>query len=466
MKFWIGVKNFAKIESAKINVDSYTLLVGQNNSGKTFLMQLVQGLRNKIANLIDESIFSILSGENENGYMKCVISNDNMPLLIDYINGRLYEEKERIVKEIFGKSIPIEELYVDIVFEGNIQYELILADADIKEEQLRDIAGLNLSSFIRGVISKLNGKRRIGILFKKNLESGEDTLYACVIGGESKRNLIAELLSTILNFESLFLPASRTGLFLLYRDFFANRTDDAIAYRFVKDQPVEDKEEYGKLTQPVYEFLRFLQTYSENDDAKQIYKKELNFFESNLIEGHIRVNKQGMFSYSSQNDAAGIPMYLASSMINEVVPIVLAVTGSKGYQRLIIDEVEASLHPEKQLEMVRFLNRLNNRGMRLIVSTHSDTFVNRMNNLYVLSQYVRNSDGDIMDKFGLERDDLVDPRRMFVYEFVNQPNGKSIVKEIIADPKTGYQFDLFTDSAMRIYDEALKLGEIQQNDLC
>lgn len=44
MHLWVGVENFAKIEKAKISVDKYTLLVGPNNSGKTFLMQLVQGL--------------------------------------------------------------------------------------------------------------------------------------------------------------------------------------------------------------------------------------------------------------------------------------------------------------------------------------------------------------------------------------------------------------------------------------
>ena len=47
MDFWLGVKNFAKIESAKVNIDNYTLLVGQNNSGKTFLMQLIQGVSEK-----------------------------------------------------------------------------------------------------------------------------------------------------------------------------------------------------------------------------------------------------------------------------------------------------------------------------------------------------------------------------------------------------------------------------------
>ena len=42
MYFFVGVENFAKIEMAKVCTNSYTLLVGPNNSGKTFLMKLIQ----------------------------------------------------------------------------------------------------------------------------------------------------------------------------------------------------------------------------------------------------------------------------------------------------------------------------------------------------------------------------------------------------------------------------------------
>ena len=39
-----------------------------------------------------------------------------------------------------------------------------------------------------------------------------------------------------------------------------------------------------------------------------------------------------------------------------------------------------------------------------------------------------------------------------------------MVKEIIGDPTTGFQFDLFTDSALHLYNEVLKIGELLQND--
>jgi len=204
-----------------------------------------------------------------------------------------------------------------------------------------------------------------------------------------------------------------------------------------------------------------LQTYSEQENRKATFSDELRFFEEHLIEGHISVDKQGVFSYDSKSRNSKVPMYLASSMINEVAPLVLAITSQRAYNRLIIDEVEASLHPQKQLELVRFLNRLNNRGIQLIISTHSDTFVSKLNNLYILAEATKEYGDEILEKFNLEKEDLISPERLSVYEFVNKPNRKSVVKEITANKKTGYQFDLFTESAMHLYDEATQLGEMK-----
>ena len=96
-----------------------------------------------------------------------------------------------------------------------------------------------------------------------------------------------------------------------------------------------------------------------------------------------------------------------------------------------------------------------------MISTHSDTFVSKLNNLYVLSEMVKTNGEDILKQFNLEKEDLISTENLFVYEVVNKPNGKSVVNEIKGNKKTGYPFDLFASSAIHIYDEAIKLGEIQ-----
>ena len=201
--------------------------------------------------------------------------------------------------------------------------------------------------------------------------------------------------------------------------------------------------------------------YSEEEESRKKFSDELKFFEEHLIEGHISVDKQGVFSYNFKSEQGRVPMYLASSMINEVAPLVLAITSHGYFQRLIIDEIEASLHPQKQLELVRFLNRLNNKGMQLIVSTHSDTFVSKLNNLYILAEATKIHGDDILKQFNLQKEDLIMPENLFVYEFTKQKNDKFVVKEIVAKEKLGYQFDLFTESAIHLYDEAMRLGDIQ-----
>lgn len=465
MQMFLGIKNFAKIEEAKICIDNYTLLVGQNNSGKTFLMQLVQGVNQKLLSLVDEDIIDILF-ENCDNYDVYTLGKHNISNIIEYFNDKLNSSKENIVYEIFGKNINIERLYIDLVLDEDDNYQIDIIDADALNYEIKEKGENSNFSFLETLTSKLQQNVVVSVLSKISSSSERDII--CVTISAIKRERGVELLRDafrdIMNPSSLFLPASRTGLLHLYRDYFANRADDAVSFKIMDDKVVENKEENAGLTKPMYEFLRFLQTYSENEDAKKNYIEELRFFEERIIEGHISVNKQGVFSYSSKDKQLGVPMYLASSMINEVAPMALVLSNARRYDCLIIDEIEASLHPEKQLELVRFLNRLNNKKVKLIVSTHSDTFVSKVNNLFLLSKRLsaksKEQKSDILQKFGLNEADLIKIDKLFVYEFVNQSNGKSIVKEIIPN-ENGYQFDLFTSSALQLYEEAIKLGEIE-----
>ena len=119
MKFWLGVENFAKIEHAKICINEYTVLVGENNSGKTFLMQLVQGISEKLAYLVDETIMEHLLVYDDNTVKECIINAENISILVEHINIKLVTEKENIVRDIFGREIPIEKLYIDALIEDN-----------------------------------------------------------------------------------------------------------------------------------------------------------------------------------------------------------------------------------------------------------------------------------------------------------------------------------------------------------
>ncbi len=476
MLIFLGVENFAKIERAKVCINSYTILVGPNSSGKTYLMQLVQGVNERLTNLTDEEGLQILKcGENRasnsvtgtnEGCTQYILSQDNILSFTEYLNVKLDEKKEQIVKEVFGREVPVGKLYVDIELEEKESYEIILFD------NINNIIGKHddIDSFIRENIKNTDAYKDVyrigGTLINYSLASKNGEVISIRMFSENNQDIskVKLLLRYVLESYSLYFPASRTGIMLLFKEFFANKADELFSYQMNGNKLIATNDYYGELTQPIYQYLRFLQTYSEWIVGVQDYEEEIEFFEEKLIEGHITANKQNGFSYDSKTDHVSVPMYMASSMVNEIAPFVLALSSAGMYNGFIIDEIEASLHPQKQLELVRFLNRLSNRGLKLILSTHSDTFVSKVNNLYLLSNYVKqNKQKDVLEKMGLEKEDLMSPDKLFVYEFVSQPNGKSIVKEIPGDSKTGFQFDLFTESAMHLYNEALEIGEILQN---
>lgn len=463
MKIWIGVENFAKIKTAKVCTNKYALLVGPNNCGKTYLMQLIDGVNDSWNMLVDRKIIENWKNESTEGCKKYVLSQENIAKFEEELNKKLHKEKEGIVKRTFGKNIPIDDLFIDLLLDQEEKY-VIYQTADTSKipktlkKKVDDKPVWDMLKHMRDYYVELV------VRVKKN---SQEIIWSMVHSAEHNVDYIADGIIALLQERSLFMPSSRSGLMLLYREFFAHKTDNAVSFQLNLNKMKglnSNSENTMNLTQPLYQFLRFLQTYGESEYARERFKEELKFFDSKIIDGHITETQQG-FLYEPEQDGEVVPMYLTSAMVNEVAPLYLMLTSTNLYTRITIDEIEASLHPEKQREIVRFMNRIYNKGLKIIVSTHSDTFVSRLNNLVNLAEYVeRTEDEDACKKIGVESSDLISSKNLFVYEFVKQENGKSVVEERKFHKGLGYQFDLFTDSALEIYNEAVKLGEIMSHE--
>lgn len=459
MTLWLGVENFGKIRDAKICINKCTVLVGPNNCGKSFLMQLADGINEYIIKISDEVDLNYFKVDEKEGYQKYSITSQNSDVLSDAINNRLAYEKKEAVQYILGKDISIERLYIEWKLEENEEYNIYAFDREkVSIEYMQSVLP-EKNEFIDKMIWPDRTEGGLVCLAKKNLITNQEKIWyiSNMMGRLDDKFMQRVVFRAIFSNESLYMPASRNGLILMYRDFFANKVDDAVEFSMHYGERKENDAvmtETG-LTKPVYKFLRFLQTYNKIDKSR--LESELQFFDKNIIEGNIVVNEQGYFSYQSDKDDLLVPMYLASSMINELVPIYLAITSNRRYRRLVIDEIESSLHPQKQMEVVRMLNRLSNQGYQFIISTHSDTVVSKINNLYRLSKG-RCSTNDLQC-VGVEQADLIEPSNLYVYEFDITEDGRSSVREVKYG-ETGFQFDLFTNSALNLYNESKKIGEI------
>lgn len=56
------------------------------------------------------------------------------------------------------------------------------------------------------------------------------------------------------------------------------------------------------------------------------FQKEIQFYNEKIIDGHITTDGQNGFQYSNRLGMENVPMYLTSSMVNEVAPLFLVMT--------------------------------------------------------------------------------------------------------------------------------------------
>lgn len=453
MKLYFCVKNFAKIEKAKIDISNFTVFIGNNNSGKTKLMELIYGVLKQIALLCPE-----ISGNFTE--LRAEIKTNEILRLVEYVNTYLHQNKMEIIHSIFNQDISIEEMFIEIedidcwyevLFITKSNLDLLIDNEILNKEEVQrsvqEISSTNQILIIKRSVedNSIVRKWHNGASAKIPLD-----ILKPIIMGEVLQIILG--LNHVLGNDLLFLPASRMGLMLLYREYFGSQSDD-------KTEMIRKKSQQSQqLTKPVMDFLSFLLSYSYSDRSAKSHSDVIEFINNNLIDG--KLNEKGEITTYLPKDAnVEIPLFLSSSMINELDPIVKMVTDTKMYSFLFYDEVETSLHPLKQVELVKLLNRMNNGGLKILMTTHSEAFVNKMNNLLLLS-YSHSVNGNKLSlckgKIEITEEDLLKTEHIHVYQFTNKENGKTEVKELEFRkvPNIGYTFELFEDSANALYEES------------
>ena len=464
MEIILGVKNFGKIKSAEVNINGFSVFVGNNNSGKTYLMQLIYGIQHNFEQYVyekKEDFIAVLEGIKRDN--KIIVDFEIIKTFEKIVNGILEEKKDSLVYDIFNEKIAIGQIYLKVECDTDEKREFCLID----DENCKDFEEGNkeisrLFSSIKSNFKRENAVQMVLENVSNHSGKAEQSIHIRI--GEEKNKLLTITFENLLHQmigipgQTIFLPAARTGLLALYKEFFAYKADEAV--RAITISKSREQKEANKnavrlgLTQPVYDFIRFMQTFMPDNDMQEEEIELIHFINENLIDGKLLINKDAATLYQGGENSTPIPLYLSSSMINELTPIIYVLQSVESFKYIIWDEIDTSLHPQKQMELVRLLVRMNNAGYRLVVSTHSDTMASKINNLCILSysNSLKEKRAEILEKAGLEEHDLLNSQ-IHVYQFENQENGKSIVNELQYDNFTGYEFSQFNDSVEKLLKE-------------
>lgn len=463
LKIIFKVEDFLKIEKAEIDITNFCVFIGNNNSGKTKLMELIYGVLNYLPRK-----GSLVDYRFRNG--RIVLKEEKLKKMIDCINEVLKNEKEQILQSIFNKDLTIGSMKLEVTSIDK-WYEVI----NVTRENMgilydEEIALNKVFNEVEKIVDEMN------VVVVKVYESKDESIgrRLSVAGFANKKDrrfmknhigeiIIGDLLG--INGDShLFFPASRMGLMMLYKEYFNNvGTEGKVWFNGEETLEADTYQQSDHVTKPVLDFLRFLQGYSFNISNANRNADLIDFINEHLLEGALN-EKGDMALYTPKNSEIRVPLYLASSMINEIDPLMKMLTGRKRTRMLFYDEIETSMHPLKQLEMVKLLNRLNNKGIRIILTTHSDTFVTKMNNLLLLSRTGKIDERQVSIRNGkvkISNDDLLKTDDIHIYQFINKDNGRSEVSELEfrTAPMIGYSFELFEDSSTSLFEEAkLALG--------
>lgn len=171
------------------------------------------------------------------------------------------------------------------------------------------------------------------------------------------------------------------------------------------------------------------------NDLENVQKYDSEFavvaemMEHELLNGEVSMTKNGDVEFHPQGTAAArkLPFHLSSSIVKTMASLVIYLRhlARKG-DTLIIDEPEMNFHPDVQVLLARLFAILTAKGLRVVISTHSDYIVREINNLIVSDTIYKRGEKKLIDEIGYTSEMLLDYNDIAVLQF--KKTGKSTVR--------------------------------------
>lgn len=453
----IILNHFGPIEQFIFDTDKDLYLIyGENNIGKSYAISAVYLI---LKALKEVNLGKVITFQHEiqvkNSELEVIIQEkisqkEEKPISIDGYFGLLGNEMMKAffiphLNTIFNNSFPIQQLenkygqnklLIQIIFEKGIalsielgkDYSLYLCDFKIHKpcylvgnnEHFKDEVNLNDSS--------------IDFHFSK-------VFFRDV----SFRSFAIYVYSTI--YENLFfsneiylLPASRSGL---YQGL--NVIGPILAQLSQQRNRGSVSISLPALSEPVSDYYIAISTLKNGWNPKDsILSDIISEIEQDVLKAKIEFNTQnGKIEYVNSAISLRLEVTEVSSMVSEIAPIVAYLKyiikpqdHATAPPFLFIEEPEAHLHPKVQVLMMKLFAKLAKKGVKIVMTTHSDFMFNALGNL-------------LLDK-------QIAPEKVASYHLVMGENGSYDAGDMQATAE-GIDDHNFTQTLEELYNERMNL---------
>jgi predicted ATPase len=437
----IGIKDFGPIAEGEIELKPLTVFIGPNNSGKSYAAMLVRSIfeahavrfswyerfplifAEKILPMDDENLQKMISDlESKVDALKqgeiLQIHNDTVEKLVKAGFRGIYEN--RLGKEIthsyscklkdltsFGKK----SFSVSIGF-SSYKFHLEYQEGKliIKEfPELHEKFDLEIKSDWQAENKEQKSAWIIADEYVMTGAGWTGKSFPYVFVNALSLAIPSRMLESVM-MPCYYLPASRTGTILLYKGFSAN---------VIKQLPLfglDKQQEILNLSSIISDFISTMIEIS--DKEKGFYYQFAEELSMALLKGDIVLiseDKNLIPEIRYRFKGIDIPLHLASTSITELAPLILYLKYIvKPGSILIIEEPEAHLHPGNQLILAKYLVRLMRKGVNILITTHSDYLLEKINNFYLLGKL---DPEDRAKRYPHYKDDYLNRDELGVYEF-------------------------------------------------
>lgn len=183
-----------------------------------------------------------------------------------------------------------------------------------------------------------------------------------------------------------------------------------------------------------------------------------------ILEGE--VNKEETTYIYTTNDAS-MPVAAAAASIREIAPLqILAKKQDVSRCAILVEEPEAHLHPLKQRMMADIIGALSHNGAIMQITTHSDYFLRRLNELIMFAKAKKTTDDPdklktLSEKVNIVEDMSIDESIIGAYLLRKQADNTSIA--VKQDISNGIPFAAFRDAILDNMNYQDILGDFLQD---
>lgn len=170
----------------------------------------------------------------------------------------------------------------------------------------------------------------------------------------------------------------------------------------------------------------------------------------NILEGEVN-KEETTYIYTTNNTS--MPVSAAAASIREIAPLqILAKKRDVSKCAILVEEPEAHLHPLKQRMMADIIGALSHSGAIIQITTHSDYFLRRLNELIMFAKAQKAVDDPdklriLSERVNIVEDMSIDESVIGAYLLRKQADGTS--NAVKQDLSNGIPFAAFRDAILK-----------------